>query len=227
MWSVVAENECSRSEGFSIIYTMTEPSFDRACKECLDRVVNSIPVKLKGFHLLGCRPEVSSEADYRNGPIQATIKQLDPSIQSKVVVHICESRGGFAQKLGAYGMSRDGLPKALGGNWGFQEFVQWQELRIRREWDLPIGTGMRDAAESYHIPVSKVSNSLDEEEKNERKRRMNVIHSRRKRERERVQVEGLHEQCLQLKEKRIKLVREGRRLEGLLEDAEAVVSPNK
>jgi hypothetical protein len=48
-------------------------------------------------------------------------------------------------------MARSGLPKALGGDLRFQELVQWQELRVRQEWGLPIGVSTRDTAGSYQI----------------------------------------------------------------------------
>jgi hypothetical protein len=66
--------------------------------------------------------------------------------------------------------------------------------------------------------------NVSDDQTNERKRRMNVIHSKRKRVREKIKVEGMNEQCLGLAEENTALVREGRRLESLLRHAEAIVA---
>ena len=52
----------------------------------------------------------------------------------------------------------------------------------------------------------------------ERKRRMNVIHSKRKRDRVRIEVDILREQCIELKDKQASLRRENKLLEDLYED---------
>lgn len=61
---------------------------------------------------------------------------------------------------------------------------------------------------------------MTEAEKHDRKRKLNVIHSRRKRERERIEVEVLNEQCLEQKEQRKELEKEYGRLKTLLAQAE-------
>lgn len=223
MWCVIAESELSQTAGYSVLYMVTEPSFDRANKECLDIVVQAVPARLRYFHVLGVPPEDSNAEAFRAGPIKETLKLLNDSIQARVVTHIGASRGDLGRRLESYGLRRRGLPVSLGGKWGFQEFVQWSELRVRHEWGLSIGAGTRSTAEQFNIPVSKTTTELSEEDKNERKRRMNVIHSRRKRERERIEVEVLNEQCLELKEDRSKLRREGRRLTELVEQAQATI----
>ena len=170
--------------------------------------------------------KVIGDARYHEGQIRATIEKLDRSIQERVVVHVCQESREFAQKLAAYGMTRYGLPMAIGGSWGYQDFVLWQELRLFSEWHLPIGRGVRKIASRYSIPTSTEAASLEEEgqQGNERKRRMNVIYSRRKRERKRIKVEGMREKCGTLRQEQKELLQEGRRLEKLLKKAEAIVS---
>lgn len=64
---------------------------------------------------------------------------------------------------------------------------------------------------------------MTEEERLERKRRLNVIHSRRKRERERIEVEVLNEQCSEEHERAIHLQRENEKLVSLLAKAKSLL----
>jgi hypothetical protein len=70
---------------------------------------------------------------------------------------------------------------------------------------------------------------LNEEDRIERARRMNVLHSRRKRERERIEIEVLHEQCDEMRTLKSELIHERSRLQALLTTAQSIVanpSPN-
>ena len=70
----------------------------------------------------------------------------------------------------------------------------------------------------------KALSELPEDEKVERNRRMNVIHSRRKRDRERIELAVLEEHCYGLRDTQDRLKREQNRLGGLLQDAETCIS---
>jgi hypothetical protein len=65
---------------------------------------------------------------------------------------------------------------------------------------------------------------LNEEDRIERARRMNVLHSRRKRERERIEIEVLHEQCDEMRTFKSELIHERSRLEALLTTARSIVA---
>jgi hypothetical protein len=69
----------------------------------------------------------------------------------------------------------------------------------------------------------KTISEMTEEEKAERKRRMNVLHSRRRRERERVEMEVFSEQVTDLREKNWILKQENDKLETMLREAKADV----
>ena len=206
MWKVASENPVSRTRGYQVLYALTEPSFDRAIQECLQECVRATPVILESFVLVGTQDA------------KETLKLLGPSVQARAT---CVPQ---QQDLASEHYGLVAIPKSLGGNWGYQDFVQWQEFRIRCEWDLPIGSGTRDAARGFNMISPPKSEGLSEEDKLERKRRMNVIHSRRKRQRERIEVEGLNEQCMELKGQQDSLVREGEHLEALLQQADRVIA---
>jgi hypothetical protein len=65
IWSLISENDLSLTDGYSILYTISEPSFDRAAKECMDLAMEALPAKLKCFHLVGLRPEFATDKECR------------------------------------------------------------------------------------------------------------------------------------------------------------------
>jgi hypothetical protein len=73
------------------------------------------------------------------------------------------------------------------------------------------------------VKTLKTVSEMTEEEKAERKRRMNVLHSRRRRERERVEMEVFSEQVTDLREKNWILKQENDKLETMLREAKADV----
>jgi len=221
MWSVVMETPSAWTEGITLLHLVTDPSFDRANKECLDALLPVFPVNILRIHVLGVVPEGLSAHEYRQGPVQDCVSIFSPSYE--MVVHVCHTHTEMQSRLSGYGLET--LPTALGGSWGFEEFAQWQELRARHEWNLSMASDVRRIAASYGMrqesgrPMTPAS-----DDKEERKRRMNVIHSRRKRERERIEIEGLQDQCEALQEDRGRLRKEQKRLTSLLEEAKEAVA---
>ena len=90
---------------------------------------------------------------------------------------------------------------------------------MRLEWQLPPGTGGENVLRLFDFSGTPDLADMTEDEKVERKRRMNVLHSRRKRERERIEVEVLREQCDYLVEKNIVLRGENAALTNSLNQA--------
>jgi hypothetical protein len=224
MWSLLSENDLAQSDGCSFLYAMAESGFDTACKECLD-FMTSLPVKLNRFHLLCCCPGGTSEGDFLEGPVKDAVKMLEPLVQEKVVVHVCASRTEFAGKLNAHGLAYDSLPKAFGGKWWLEDFLQWQELRILHEWDVPMKPGARSVAVRYFAlsSATRPTSSLTADERAERKQRMNLIRARRKRHRTRIETVVLEERCVELRVEQTKLLREGDELQKLIQHAAKTV----
>lgn len=103
-------------------------------------------------------------------------------------------------------------------------FPHWLELRTRYEWDLP-PVGGKDPL-IPHVPeyTVKPRSLLSNAEKVERKRRLNVLNSRRKRDRVRVEVSVFNAQVKHLRQQNRELRLEQQRLEGFLEKANTVVA---
>ena len=120
--------------------------------------------------------------------------------------------------LGPFGITKRSLPQVLGGHWSYDRFVTWQETRIRVEWELPLGALDRlEYGESYK---AKALSELSPQDQVERKRRYNILHSRRKRRRDRVETDVVKREMKRLLRLRDAAKREERRLVDLLERAQ-------
>jgi len=75
----------------------------------------------------------------------STVHQLfGESTVLKTYVHVGSSKRDIARKLAVFSLSIEGLPKSLGGEWGYAKLTQWQELRTRLEWGLPAGSAGKE-----------------------------------------------------------------------------------
>lgn len=206
MFSLLAENPASQANGF-VLLLMYRPSFSGGNGEIsynfLDRLVQFMPVNVKAVHLFAHEvipEEVASRFDYGG----------------KVYHHIASSKEGLLSSIETCGFERKNLPRALNGDWALSTFVQWQELRTRMEWRIPLGVSSREHAEALQFPAIRPYEVLSDEEKSERVRRLNVIHCRRKRDRKLVEIDELQKQCDDLNMDHENLLKEQRRLENLV-----------
>ena len=214
MFSILAENEESQTNGAVLLWKLQEGMlFPDTMASYLERLVDCLPVRLKAVHVL-C-PEGDGAVDK---------EQLESQLQfaDDVYVHAVleNNKEELVSKLEYHGIDRLNLPKQIGGKWAIDKFYQWQELRTRFEWKLPLGlSGRSDSAEAFRFPAVKSYRALSEEDKIERKRRLDVIHSRRKRDRVKVEIEVLNEHTAELREEQSRLMTERQRLESLLRSA--------
>mmetsp|Transcript_18134 Transcript_18134/g.42815 ORF Transcript_18134/g.42815 Transcript_18134/m.42815 type:complete len:631 (-) Transcript_18134:61-1953(-) len=121
----------------------------------------------------------------------------------------------------SHGLQQESLPEILGGSFSLENFIMWQERQIRVEWELPLG--QLDAFE-YGEYSAKPLNQLSSQEKIERKRRYNILHSRRKRRRDRVEADVVNKQVEKLKFEQEDLRTETERLLLLLSRATGILT---
>ncbi len=207
MFSLMAENRISQEEGAVILYKMESTPFHTVKPAFLERLISSLPLRIKALHILS----------HIIFPTEITSKITI----SDVFVHVGPSKDAFPSKLQHFGMSRDGLPTCFGGEWGYEKFVLWQELRTRYEWKIPVGLSGRASSDASDFPAIK--QYAVQGDRAEIKRRLNVIHTRRKRDRERIEFGVLQERCTELREEQQKLVAENRMLEEALRVATTIV----
>jgi len=131
LYSVVAENTSTQSDGFVLLYVMTEPSFDRTNMECFDDVLSGFPAFIWNIHLLHYPKDAENSQGFTSKIDAGLRSQFDKITRNEVVKHPAGTKASIAQQLLQRGFSLDGLPKQLGGNYGLNNYFQWQELRVR------------------------------------------------------------------------------------------------
>jgi hypothetical protein len=90
--------------------------------------------------------------------------------------------------------------------------------------DLPPAASHKGIEKVFDFSLIKAPSMLDEDDRIERARRMNVLHSRRKRERERIEIEVLVEQCDEMRALKVELLQESSHLQALLITAQSIVA---
>jgi hypothetical protein len=221
--AVAAENKTSRNDGCVVLCIKGQQKSDRDKKDTLGPIIDALPVRIKALHVI-CR-EAGHRKNISAKKIGLAVSQLfGNSLESRTITHNALCREEIVRQLDAYGLSKVGLPKSLGGDWGYQKLTQWQELRSRLEWGLPPGSSGEEVDQMFNFASIRKLSDLTEEEKVERKRRLNVIHSRRKRERERIEIEVLQEHCSELGEKNKYLEDENKRFEEILASAQSKIA---
>ena len=220
IFSIASETKKSQTDGIVLLYVVGKPSFDRTNKDSLTLVLSAIPAAIHDVHLL--KYPNDSEDGFSDEVDAVLLDEFRQVARNGVIAHTTPSRTSLAERLESYGLSRHDLPKSIGGSFGYDRFFQWQERRTRLEWDIP--SGFSKTQDSHMFDFSKVTPvaELSEEAKLERRRRQNVIHSRRQRERERIEVEVLNEQCSELRENKKLLERENAKLLYLVHQAIAL-----
>lgn len=235
--SVACENPQAQLEGLVLLFLMEQFGSRSPKRQSLQEVVQVMPCRIRQVF---CVRIASSSSPSQNGrpataneeaasmlhskKMAAAVTSVFGPIASEKVVLLQGPKEHCLSRLQAVGLARQNVPKSMGGDWGYESFVQWQELRTRYEWGLPPGVGGKDSSTLFDFANSTMNlKTLNEEDRTERKRRLNVLHSRRKREREKVEIEVLQEQSIELEEKNRALDEDNERLQILIAKAEEIV----
>jgi hypothetical protein len=217
MFSLLAENQVGRSQGAVILYQV-DASEDpqRISFQFLTRLADSLPLHVAAFHILS------------QFPVPASLESSAKSLCDEVVVHDGGPLEDMALALREFGLAGSSLPKSIGGEWGVSMFIQWQELRTRTEFRVPLGNSARKTGALPAFPGLKEYTELSAsgDEKAERQRRLNVIYCRRKRDLVRIRSELLEDECADLKLQHGRLLDENARLTELVDRANTEVSRN-
>lgn len=175
--SILAENPKSITDGCQCLVVMRSKSDDTVSADCVN-LLNALPVKCHALHLVS-RPQELNQCQFLGSSVPFFTKLIGPELRDKILVHAAKSSEAILSKLSEHELSKDCIPECLGGAWSYDQFLHWVELRTRFEWELP-PVGPR-GIHVPHVPEYQVPAraELNEEEKTERKRRLNVLNSRR------------------------------------------------
>jgi len=209
--SLLAENEMTQTTGAVLLHKIGPPAFGLYGGSFLEILIRALPIRFKKVHLISlCK-------------VPNEILNSTPNLGATMHVIAGGSKDDLCAKLEGFGMKRDYLPKFVNGGWGCEKFIYWQELRTRMEWQLPSGLcGREQCVDGYIYPAIRPYQLLPAEQHIERKRRLNVIHSRRKRDRERTELAVLEEQYIELTQEQEKLHQESQELEELVKEAKRI-----
>jgi len=212
MMSLMAENDKSQSDGAIFIVKVNPQHFGLINAPLLDALSKALPLRITAIHLIS----------QDNIPIDI-IRSLE-SLNARIHVHSDQSKDVLRCKLESFGLTKAGLPKFVNGGWGYEKFLQWQELRTRIEWRIPTCLSGRDCSQTSNFPAMKPYTPLSADEAAERKRRMGFIHYRRKQNRIRVAVVMLKAECTDLRNEKKKLLQENQELEAKHATATLIVN---
>jgi hypothetical protein len=225
--SIVCENDMTQNDGCVVLSVFSTPKLDQTTREITKFLFQAFPFKVHLNHVVNC-PSQSVERTglktyFLHKLVPLLLKLVGSFVGEKTVIHVGDSAEDLRQNPEGYGLGKESLAKCMGGTWSYAAFPQWQDLRMRYEWDLPAGTGNKDSEITYEYTVEHYC-ILSEEDKVERKRRLNVLHSRRHRERQKIEATVLREQVEELKESNGSLATHNLHLEELIEQAKAEVA---
>jgi len=233
MFQVLSQKESSQTKGILIFILLIQPRVQEFDPEFAMQAValmdKSFAVKTH-FHLLNCLPK-SGKRPLIQSIIQRAVGTLVESFPD-YQLHTETSAGDLTALLKRLGLQIYGIPTGLGGNWKYEQHTKWcrkQAVKERGTMHNPPRASAatnrsgssQDASASVAASVppaepaassssveAEVAVAMTIEDRNERKRRINVIHSRQKRERRKAEQKILEDEVRSLKQKNALLVKE-------------------
>jgi hypothetical protein len=179
-------------------------SYDLAVPRLLaDLTLNALPLTIGPIHLV--RLPVEEDGNSKSIPqaahqflmnkaISLTVQLIRTFFGKTVMFHEGSSKQEILKNLKSQGFAKFTLPTCMGGNWSDENLQRSLRRQLHSEEEV----------------------FFTHEEKLQRKRELNRIHSRQKRVRRRIEYEVLQEQSADLMVQNEKLKSESRRLEDLL-----------
>jgi hypothetical protein len=213
--SVASEIVKAQTDGFIMLGVVSTPRCSDPMEIEMARknaalLKEVMPACVVTNHLLIC-PAKSKEDDLLQPLIANTVSVL----QENFVFHFDGVSNIILRDMQRHRFMEEDLPPMFGGTWKFTEFAEWQRRRRRYE---------RQRLPSKIPPLKMPPTIMHGAEKKERKRNLNAIHSRHKRERRQAESENLEDQCRELERERVALNQEAEHLEGLVAAAQHQVT---
>ena len=185
------------------------------------------PCHWRAIHV--CAVGVRSNTLRDNYFVPYTLQMLRrwKALSLRTLVHVDQTPEGIRSKIAKFGVPPKCVPTTVGGTWTYEkDFLDWISQRIEYEketyWSEET---LKTPPQDLKLPASpdppkKVDNEVIQREK---KRKMDALYARRKRERQRIEIEVLQEQCVEFQNKNSFLLKQNKFFEGLLRNANAIV----
>jgi hypothetical protein len=219
MGSALSENSAAQTDGCVLLLCMYRFSTNpiTLLDEIFRILLTSLPIHLHAVHIVGT-PHCCNRIVF-NSLAQEAASVLELYTMGEVLTHYCDSESSIALRLERHGLVPSTLPECLGGKWAYSRMADWIDARIRYEWDLPSRKELHHGAAP--IPQHKAAplSECSEEEKQERTRRLHMLHSRRRRGRMKVEVDVLEAQADEILRSNKLLLEENQILEAKIASA--------
>ena len=230
MFHVLSEQEQSQTRGILLIILLVQPravDFDHELvRSAIAMMRRSFPVKVQ-FHILNSLPKGGKRTMVQQ-IIQSAVRYVMEHFQDDWEVHVEERPGELVSVMKRLGIPETGIPARIGGSWKYEEFTKWCRQRALHERATDINMSSQQSAatgdESATSTVQGNQSTSVGSNKNERKRLVNVIHSRQKRERRKAEHILLEQEARAMTHKRTLLLEENERLGELLSKAKAIIA---
>jgi len=220
--SLLCENEINRDDGFVWLQAVITPRVRDIWREYYVRsldILDCFPIRLKAVHLLVIPPKAVKK-NLVKSIIGFTKDLFEGRIGERAISTRAASPADMAFELTKFGFEERSLPMALGGSWRYED---WMTFLRRRSQEEQVSFAINGGPVLPFAASTKEAPRLSDAEVKDRKRKLNTIHSRMKRERRRVEVSKLEEKCKEIEAANGALKADNRRLEILLEQAKRKV----
>ena len=232
---LISERESSRNAGAIGIaaYTKnapkgaTNPKHGRKATEMARDGV--FPCHWRAIHVCAVGMKSNTLRDKYFIPFTMQMLRFWKALSLRTIVHVDEKPDGIRSCLQKYGVPPSCVPTTVGGTWTYEnDFKKWYDDRVELEKERYWSGESQNEVESKigQRPLRK-SKSVDvdnEHAQRIKKRKMDAIYARRKRERQRIEIEVLQERCVEFNNKNSALAKQNKWLEELLKNANDVVS---
>lgn len=219
---MLAQDESAQVEGVMVFVLLITPRFGEVDFKFVQKAfyLNTSVFPTKSFfHFLQNPPQAKVGKSAIVSQITSTVQKM--AIESglgQCRVYLGKKPMELLEILRTMGLADDGIPDCVGGKWQFERFFSWcrdQEARERRIY--------RDLLEYPIASESAAPAPLTAEQKQERKRLADVIHSRRKRQRQKQGLLKLQDEAKRQTSENTKLVAQNALLKDLLARAKGIV----
>lgn len=249
-WNTVLsmENIKSQIEGIVCIRVITTTVFDADhFKKSHTMIDKCAPCKFHQYHFC-CMPPVKERNLFLKTVVPRMLIMLGKKFEGRLFVHVGKCPADFRAPLAKYGYTEASIPPSVGGTWCYETYRKslLTEAKVEDNEDME--------KESEHISVPSegktaesggettgveglesnkaaltclalaASDKAREADRRARKRQMDVIYARGRRQREKRELDELQRKCMSLNEDKNSLEREHSRLEGLIAKAHTIVS---
>lgn len=231
--TAAASHDQAAVQGVTILRHVTELTWDSSKNNIVNNMVQqAMPLKIKAFRLLAI-PSSKARRMFETTAMPA-IQQLQAAVWGKrSKVHIGSNKTDLMNQLRSKGFSKSGVPFECGGTWTFQGTSTASAALVSKETVATSAAAAliltsKASAKTLTSPLDRLAEAASrqarDKERLNRKRKNDIVYARKKREREKVEVQALQRQCVELQKKNVSAKKEQSRLETMLEEANTQIA---